>query len=121
MRGHNVGVAGGEVGGHRPRTTRIAIKRSLPENRVYRVYLVALLWGLVAALIALIVMRGHHALPKDLKSVRDLLTAVLLFFAGRIGKRQGAKAIGVGMVPASSMGWHQAGPPSFRGRPVPIC
>ncbi len=67
-------------------------------NTILRVYLIALIWGIMVALVTLASTHGHHTLPSALAIVVDVLTAGFLFFAGRIGKRYRAKSASVGML-----------------------
>ncbi len=62
-------------------------------------YLVALVWGVLSAILSLVVLKGQHVgVPLVLRVVLDLVTVAIVFLAGRKAKQQGAKPVGVGAV-----------------------
>lgn len=62
-------------------------------------YLVALVWGVLSALLSLVILRGHPiGIPLPLRMLLDLFTVAIVFLAGRTAKQQGAKPVGVGVV-----------------------
>ena len=66
---------------------------------VKRLYLAALVWGIISVIVSFIIMAGHHvSVPVLLQIVFDLVTAAIIFLAGRAAKQQGAKPVGAGVV-----------------------
>ncbi len=101
-------------------------------KKVSHWYLIIVCWGAVTAGVSLVVLTAHRpSMPLIVRALLDLITAGLVFWAGRVAKQQGAKPAGVGAIAGLVFGVVSGWPvlflhvtraqivQSLHGRPVP--
>lgn len=68
-------------------------------TKVLRMYLVAVVWGLVSVGVTLMSVSAHRiGVSAVWQIILDVITAAIIFMAGRAAKQQGAKPVGVGVI-----------------------
>ncbi len=67
-------------------------------TKVNRIYLITLVWGVIAALIKFLIGGHRVGMPIVVSIILDVIVLGILLFAGRAAKQQGARPVGVGAI-----------------------